>query len=98
MDFLINLRNRSAMPSSNKNIDDLQKSIPAMPPNDYGSPSKIIDYLLTKRPILDISKDFSEVDFFQEFLSGKYKNQNIGPDINQFDIKNVTDKFLDLYY
>lgn len=61
------------------------------------SPSKLIDYLLTKRPILNISKDFSEIVYFKEFLAGNYANQNEVIDVNQFDINNITDKFLDLY-
>jgi glycosyltransferase involved in cell wall biosynthesis len=97
MDFLINFRNRSAnLASGNKN--NIQELGSSMKQNDYGLPSKLIDYLLTKRPILDISKDFSEFELFHEFLTGDYENQNKRPDINQFDIRNVTDKFLNLYF
>lgn len=67
-------------------------------PSTTQAPSKIIDYLLAKRPILDISKDFIEVNSFNEFLDRNYKNQRERLDISQFDIKNVTDQFLDLYY
>ena len=61
------------------------------------APSKIIDYLLTKRPILDVSTNFLELILFNEFLDGNYKNQKKIQDISQFNITNVVDKFIELY-
>ncbi len=68
-------------------------------PSNIQLPSKLIDYLLTFRPIMDVSKDFSlkERDTFREFLCGNYINQLKGFDMEQFNIKNVAQKFIDLY-
>lgn len=63
-------------------------------------PSKMIDYLLTKRPSINISTKFCEEEksIFFEFIVGNYKNRLKENDVEQFNIKNVTQKFLDLYY
>jgi len=62
------------------------------------SPSKLIDYSLSQRPILNISTDFSEHDTLEEFLKGDYHNKYVCEDIEQFDIKNVAKQFLDIYH
>lgn len=60
------------------------------------SPSKLIDYGLTKRPILNIiSKEFNP-SIVDEFLRGNYSNKFIFQDFNQYRIENVCKKFLDL--
>lgn len=61
-------------------------------------PSKLIDYFLVKRPILEISSNFVEQQFFEEFLEGNYNNKLKEIDISHYDIKNVASRFLDLYY
>lgn len=53
--------------------------------------SKIIDYSLTKRPILSINKNFN-VDSISEFIDGKYDKRLI-IDLKKYDIKNVSNKF-----
>lgn len=58
------------------------------------APSKLIDYYLTKRPIIDISSSFNEKVYFDEFLDGNYKNRHKTIDISQFDINNVGQQFL----
>lgn len=67
--------------------------------NNYSTPSKIIDYLISNRPILEISSDFkkTEQDNFMEFLKGNYSNQIKDISKEQFNIKNVAQKFTDLY-
>ena len=60
------------------------------------SPSKLIDYYLTNRPIIDISTDFSEARILDEFLNRNYSHQHQPEDISQFDITNVGQRFLDL--
>lgn len=75
MDFLINLKNKSAVQS----------------------PSKLIDYYLTKRPILEITSDFNEQNYVDEFLEGNYDNQMESRDISMYDIRNVGEQFLTLY-
>jgi hypothetical protein len=62
-------------------------------------PGKLIDYYLTKRPILEISQSFSEKDYFNEFLNHDFTHRlNEQIDISEYDISNVTDKFLNLFY
>lgn len=58
------------------------------------SPSKLIDYYLTQRPIIDITTDFNEKENLEEFLNGTYIHQHIKADISQFDINNVGAQFL----
>lgn len=60
------------------------------------SPSKLIDYYLTKRPIIDISSDFSESSVMNEFLNRDYSHQHQKRDISCFDINNVGRQFLEL--
>ncbi len=64
--------------------------------NDYGSPSKLIDYALVKRPILKIASDFLPVKEINEFLAGNYKNQYIIQNLDTYNISSVAQKFLSL--
>lgn len=59
-------------------------------------PSKLIDYALTKRPILEITSDFKEQPVFVEFLNGDYTHQTIVPNIERYDIRNVVKEMLNL--
>lgn len=61
-------------------------------------PSKLIDYALAKRPVLSISSDFKRHEqlAFESFIAGDYSNKETLPDIEQYDIKNVVDKFISL--
>ena len=61
------------------------------------APSKLIDFYLSKRPIIDISTSFSEHDILTEFLNGNYIHQHKVPDIAQYDIKSVGKRFIELY-
>jgi len=60
-------------------------------------PSKLIDYYLTKRPILEIGSSFEEKEYFDEFLDSNYSHKLVQYDISQYDISKVADKFLELY-
>lgn len=60
-------------------------------------PSKLIDYTLTKRPILEISSYFNEQKDFDSFIIGDYTKQFVIPNINEYDIVSVAQKFIDLY-
>ncbi len=62
------------------------------------APSKLIDYALSKRPIFNISTDFNEGPTADQFLHRDYSKRFIPKDIEQFDIKNIAAKFLDVYY
>ena len=63
------------------------------------SPSKLIDYSLSKRPIISISSDFNsqEQQVFSEFLNGNYRHQDEPLNISEYDIRNVANKFIELY-
>lgn len=65
-------------------------------PDKVHSPSKLIDYALTKRPVLDISTNFNEHEIFFEFIRGEYSKQTKIDNIEDYNIKNVTQKFMDL--
>ena len=61
-------------------------------------PSKLIDYCLARRPILDISSVFSkmEKENVDAFLGGNYIKRHEMIDIEQYNIKNVGNAFLKL--
>lgn len=63
------------------------------------SPSKLIDYTLSKRPIISISSAFDsqEQQVFNEFMNGNYQHQDVPLDISVYDIKNVAKQFVELY-
>jgi len=61
-------------------------------------PSKLIDYTLSKRPILNISTNFKEYEIVDQFLAGDYSNCYVPENIDSYDIRNVAAKFLDIYY
>lgn len=67
--------------------------------SEVQQPSKLIDYGLSKRPIIDISTSFHEGEkkIFKEFLEKKYSNKKVIENFSQFDISNVCDKFIELY-
>ena len=60
------------------------------------TPSKLIDYALTKRPILSIDSKLLDTEKVDEFLRGDYSKQYIVPNIEQYNIVNVAKHFLDL--
>lgn len=62
---------------------------------ELNSPSKLIDYAITQRPVLNITREFNG-EHLKEFLKGDYSNQMPLPDLNQYHIKNVSQLFLDL--
>lgn len=62
---------------------------------NYGSPSKLIDYALTKRPILSIGTDNIDRKKILDFLHGNYLDQLI-IDVEKYDIKNVAKQFVGL--
>ncbi len=65
-------------------------------PKAEQSPSKLIDYYLTKRPILDISTPFKEQDSFNKALQFELENWHKPADITKYDIRNVAQAFLAL--
>ncbi len=65
-------------------------------PNSTQTPSKLIDYGISGRPVLDISNDFSEQEQFEEFYRGDYHSQLILPNLEIYKIENVAKQFLEL--
>lgn len=60
------------------------------------SPSKLIDYSLVKRPILNIPANLLPIKTIHEFMEGDYHNQFIVNNIEQYDITNVANQFIAL--
>ena len=59
-------------------------------------PSKLIDYAITYRPVLNINREFNK-QTIQAFLDGDYSKRMILPDPEQYHIKNISRQFLDLF-
>lgn len=64
--------------------------------NTVQSPSKLIDYALTGKPILSITPNNVNTVVVDEFLSRNYLNKFNIKCIEQYDIKNVTKQFISL--
>jgi glycosyltransferase involved in cell wall biosynthesis len=62
---------------------------------NLNSPSKLIDYAITRRPVLNISNNFDGEDLLS-FLKGDYRCQMKLPNPGQNHIKTITRHFLDL--
>lgn len=61
------------------------------------SPSKLIDYALTKRPVLSISSNgFLNEKLVDDFLNGDYSNRMKIENIEQYNIRNIITQFLSL--
>lgn len=59
-------------------------------------PSKLIDYGITGRPILNINPQKDNEVIVNEFINGNYEQQLIIENINQYHISNVANQFLKL--
>jgi hypothetical protein len=64
--------------------------------NSYGSPSKLIDYAIVKRPILSIPADSLPKDTINEFFKGNYQHQLTIRNVDQYNIVNVAKQFIEL--
>jgi hypothetical protein len=60
------------------------------------TPSKLIDYTLTSRPILTVTNDFNESGLFEQFNKGNFDSYQ-AMDISQFDINQITMQFEELF-
>lgn len=60
------------------------------------SPSKLIDYALTKRPILNITSKNFDLDAINQFLKGDYRKQFLVDNIDKYNIVNVCNSFINL--
>lgn len=60
------------------------------------TPSKIIDYVLAKRPVFSFTQDNFDKLLFLEYFNGDYSRQK-SYDISENNIEYVTHKFIELY-
>lgn len=60
------------------------------------TPSKLIDYALAKRPILNIDPICPNQEKINNFLSGDYSESKVMRDIQSYNITNVANSFLRL--
>ena len=60
------------------------------------TPSKLIDYALTGRPILSLDSSRLDAEKLAAFLNGDYSRQYRVENLEQYDIRNVARKFLEL--
>lgn len=59
------------------------------------SPSKLIDYIISGRPVLNVGKDFDGQKLLA-FLKGDYSSRMVLPDPEQFHISTIAGRFLEL--
>lgn len=59
-------------------------------------PSKLIDYYLIGRPVLNVPSRNVDTSIVDQFLHGDYKNQLAYAGIDQYRIENVCNRFLEL--
>lgn len=62
---------------------------------DEQIPSKLIDYALTTRPVLNITKD-TDLNIVNDFLNGNYEKKMKINNIEKYNIRNVAKQFIDL--
>jgi hypothetical protein len=60
------------------------------------TPSKLIDYTLAKRPILNILPENIDINLINQFLDQDYSNAKVINNINDYNIINVAKSFLEL--
>lgn len=60
------------------------------------TPSKLIDYALTGRPILSINPKNLDKTNIKQFLNGDYSNQYVVTNLEQYNIVNVCNQFINL--
>jgi hypothetical protein len=61
------------------------------------SPSKLIDYCLTKRPVYSYNENFFNHEVFLDFLNGRYEMDSLKNfELSDYDIKLITKRFLSL--
>ena len=65
-------------------------------PNNTQTPSKLIDYGISGRPVLDVSHVFCEQKQFDEFYRGDYHNQHYILNLEHYKIKTVAGQFIEL--
>ena len=59
-------------------------------------PSKLIDYAIVQKPILNVHPNEVDKKVILEFLNGDYRNALVVDNVEQYHIKNVVKKFINL--
>jgi glycosyltransferase involved in cell wall biosynthesis len=64
------------------------------------SPSKLIDYAISGKPILNFNNEtrINDTKVLGEFLVGNYQNAFVVQNLEQYNIENVADQFLNLIH
>lgn len=65
-------------------------------PNKIQTPSKLIDYGISGRPILNVDNDYVDFTHFIEFYNKDYSNKYIIDSLDTYRIENVANQFLQL--
>jgi hypothetical protein len=60
------------------------------------TPSKLIDYALTQRPILSINSSEGDLEIVRQFLNGDYDRRLQVGDLSKYEIKEVAGQFIGL--
>ena len=60
------------------------------------TPSKLIDYAITQRPILSVDTGNLQTEIVQQFLQADYSNQFVISNIEKYKINNVASAFINL--
>ena len=60
------------------------------------TPSKLIDYAITGRPVLKVDTGDLNTGWVNEFLQGNYSNRVNTGEIDRYDIKNVAKQFIEI--
>jgi hypothetical protein len=59
-------------------------------------PSKLIDYAITGRPILNVNPSNVDVNQLEKFMNGDFKNAFIVSELNKYRISSVVDSFFSI--
>lgn len=65
-------------------------------PSNVQTPSKLIDYGIAGRPILDVPNEFSDPSLFLSFYEGDYSGQHNIDFLDDYRIENVARLFVEL--
>ena len=65
-------------------------------PSNVQTPSKLIDYGIAGRPVLDVENDFPDPTSFLKFYEGDYSGEHKIDFLDNYRIEHVAQQFLDL--
>jgi hypothetical protein len=89
-----NIIPRTQLINELENVDFLVNLANVNRPNQI--PSKLIDYAITGRPILNINPKIPCSSEIIQFIEGNYKTAYQIKDLNRYHITNVVDEFVKL--